>query len=419
MRIKSVRVKNFKSFKDLEVNLGQFNVLIGENASGKSNFVRVIEFLRDVQRLGLENAISLQGGAEYITNLNVGSEGNLSAEVVVSADPGAEESQVVATSRAEEGLLFLEPQEARYSFSVRFLKRGTAFSVTDERLSVKGNFHTFEQFTENPRPPSGRGHGEIVLSRGPERPDVRVVLPESLSAGKYDFMPWLIPQKVPGSSLTLASAPSVAGKLVTDVAIYDFDPKLPKKATPITGKAELEENGSNLAIVLKRIIESRPAKRKLTNFLKDILPFVVGMNVEKFADKSLLFSLRETYSKKKHLPASLISDGTVNVTALIVALYFEKKPIMVIEEPERNIHPFLISRITGMMKDASQKKQIIVTTHNPELVRNAHVDDILLVSRDEEGFSTITRPKELDDVKIFLQNDMGLDELFADNLLHA
>jgi len=65
--------------------------------------------------------------------------------------------------------------------------------------------------------------------------------------------------------------------------------------------------------------------------------------VEKFADKSLLFKLKESYNKKQYLPASLISDGTISITALIIALFFEKRPLTIIEDPERNIHPYLIS----------------------------------------------------------------------------
>jgi len=84
------------------------------------------------------------------------------------------------------------------------------------------------------------------------------------------------------------------------------------------------------------------------------------LDVEKFADKSLLFKLREIYAKKQYLPASLISDGTINITALIIALYFEKKPLTIIEEPERNIHPYLISKVVEMMKDASQKSRLLL-----------------------------------------------------------
>lgn len=51
MAIKRIHVKNFKSFKDLEVEFGKFNVLIGANASGKSNFIQMFQFLRDITSL--------------------------------------------------------------------------------------------------------------------------------------------------------------------------------------------------------------------------------------------------------------------------------------------------------------------------------------------------------------------------------
>jgi predicted ATPase len=234
----------------------------------------------------------------------------------------------------------------------------------------------------------------------------------------YEVAPWFAQQSVSPRSLHLQHHPLSVGNLADDVAIYDFDPKLPKKATPITGKAELEEDGSNLAIVLKRIMEDESAKRKLANLLQDLLPFVVDLDVERFADKSLLLSLREKFAENKPVPASFISDGTINVAALIVALYFERKPVAVFEEPERNVHPHLISRIVAMMKEASLHKQIIVTTHNPEVIRNADIGDVHFVARDREGFTTITKPAEREDVKGFLQNEIGLEELFVQNLLH-
>jgi len=133
-------------------------------------------------------------------------------------------------------------------------------------------------------------------------------------------------------------------------------------------------------------------------------------------DKSLLLKFQEKYCKE-YLPAFLISDGTINITALIIALYFEAKPFVIFEEPERNIHPHLISRLVEMMKDASAKKQIIITTHNPEILKYADLNDILLVSRDEEGFSNIIRPGEKEEVKIFLENEIGIEELYIQNLL--
>ena len=103
----------------------------------------------------------------------------------------------------------------------------------------------------------------------------------------------------------------------------------------------------------------------------------------------------------------------------IIALYFEKKELIIIEEPERNIHPSLISKLISMMKEASKKKQIIITTHNPEFVKNADLKSLLLISRDKQGFSTISRPLEKEEIKIFLRNEIGIDELYIQNLLES
>src|SRR3972149_11404679 len=119
MTIKTIKVKNFKSFKELQVDLGKFNVLIGANASGKSNFVQVFKFLRDIESHGLDNAISLQGGPEYLTSLNIGVTEHLSVEVVLSADRDKGYA-IMATSKAGRSHLGVRPIEFTYSFSINF-----------------------------------------------------------------------------------------------------------------------------------------------------------------------------------------------------------------------------------------------------------------------------------------------------------
>ena len=65
----------------------------------------------------------------------------------------------------------------------------------------------------------------------------------------------------------------------------------------------------------------------------------------------------------------------------MVALYFQDRSVIIIEDPEGNLHPNLIAKLVAMMEDVSEQKQIIVTTHNPELVQaTPRVDYILLVS---------------------------------------
>ena len=82
----TIRIANFKSFADQTVELKNFNLLVGANASGKSNFVQALKFLRDITALGLEDAISLQGGVEYLRNLMIGDKQPLIFHVVVQED---------------------------------------------------------------------------------------------------------------------------------------------------------------------------------------------------------------------------------------------------------------------------------------------------------------------------------------------
>jgi predicted ATPase len=146
-----------------------------------------------------------------------------------------------------------------------------------------------------------------------------------------------------------------------------------------------------------------------------MLPFTVAVGVEQYLGVSLLLKLREEYYDDSLL-ANLLSDGTVDVVALIVALFFEDKDVVIIEEPERNIHPHLISGLMTLMKDAARNRQVIITTHSPEVVKHAGVQNLLLMSRDKEGFSMVSRPAEKEDVKVFLENNLGLDEVFVQEL---
>ena len=199
--------------------------------------------------------------------------------------------------------------------------------------------------------------------------------------------------------------------------VYDFDPKLAKKAVPLKGKVELENDGSNLAIILKSVIENKEKKRMFSNLVTDLLPFVKSVDTESFADKSILFTLTETYFKNKSLPSSLISDGTINITALIVALYFQQHSLTIFEEPERNIHPSLISKVIAMMNEISSTRQILITTHNPEIVRYAGLENLFTVRRNKEGFSEIIRPLDREEIRTFLENEMEIEELYVQNIL--
>ena len=63
-------------------------------------------------------------------------------------------------------------------------------------------------------------------------------------------------------------------------------------------------------------------------------------------------------------------------------------------------------------------KQIIITTHSPEIIKNADIKNIILIKRDSEGNSFIVRPSTAKDLQIFLQQNIGISELFTDGFLN-
>ena len=201
------------------------------------------------------------------------------------------------------------------------------------------------------------------------------------------------------------------------IATYDIDPKGPKTGV-LGAKSELEFDAGNLAIVLSRILSDDEDRRKLLNLLKDVLPFAEELETQQMPDSSLFFHMRERFSQQP-IPAFFLSDGTIDIVALLVILYFERKSLVVIEEPERNLHPSLISRLVDLFKDASQHKQIIVSTHNPEIVRYADPGQLILISRDASGSSHAERPADKAQVQRFLREEIGMHELYLENLLEV
>lgn len=413
MKITKIEISNFKSFDNLSIHLNDFNLLVGANASGKSNLVQAFQFLRDIMNHGLENAISLQGGIEYLRNIKIAQSQPLSFRVVMQ---GESKGFWPGHHREPESIKI---HEIDCKFSLRFDGNESGYTVDQDRMILIYSSEVpvddgektdaSEKFSatfsnldgtlnidlDNPKMVPPLLDGAPIFREKPS-PNEKTLLIESLFVRVY-----------------LQSALDGFG----EIGIYDFDPKLSKSPVPITGLSELEGDGSNLAIVLNNIIKEKEDRRRFFNLFRDILPFIHDINMERVVDKSIFFRLHEKYAKKDGLPASLISDGTVNIIALIIALYFQQKQAVIIEEPERNVHPYLISRMMDMFREASRSKQILATTHNPEMVKHADLENILLITRDNEGFSRITKPADSDQIKIFLENEMGIDDLFVQNLL--
>jgi predicted ATPase len=414
MPIREIAVSNFKSFRDLQFSPDNFTIIIGSNASGKSNLIQVFKFIRDIAKYGLNNAISLQGGVEFLRNTIIGPAVPFTFRIIYVLEEKRED--VIGV---KDGLpVYFEPYEIHYEFALTFPDAGENYEISMDILTILGNF--FQPGAEGTHQ---IGAGTLTLSRAEGSVAYCICPPEGLDLKDQDLFPqYFQKREIPQRWLIMNLPISVPGIppiewIFRGMKVFDFDPRLLKRAVPIMGKTELEKDGSNLAIVIKNILEDPRKKAEFFSLIREMVPFVDEIAVEKFMDMSLFLKLKEIYSKNKFLPASMVSDGTINILALIIALYFENRPVTIIEEPERNIHPFLISKLVEMLKDASSSKQVIVTTHNPEMVKQVDIEDLLLISRDSEGFSRLSRPSTRKEIRTFLEHEIGIEDLFIQNLL--
>ena len=441
MAITKLTVENFKSFDKLEVELRPFNIVVGSNASGKSNFLDVFKFLRDIEATSLENAIGIRGGGETLRNIYFNE--NQSLHIRLETDDVQRHLVHVQADDA----VGIRIDRTTYDLTIRFNDSDTGFEVTAENLtehftifelgssrgSVETDLHVWSprplsRSRPDPRVTSERaslGTGRTVYFREDSIIKCGVELPKGLPFTEHDL------QHLHGGSTMLSDPQRAmlershrtlalygAAPSLGSISAYDFDPSKAQLAVPPSGSRELDEDAENLSVVLREILRSPESKKRLISLVSVLLPFVRDLDVEEFGFGQLMTTLTERFSDKGHrLPAFFASDGTVACLALVVALYFQESAVAIFEEPDRHVHPHLASRVMQMMNEVTERTQIIATTHNAELLRHANLDDILLVTRAPNGHSQITRPADSEIINLFLQNELGVEALFTQDLL--
>ena len=399
--ISKLKVHNFKSFQDLDVDLDRFNIVIGKNASGKTNFKNIFTFLIDAIYDGLPSAISIQGGHEQLLTFN-------STDKFLSFELHFHSDIPEPINAIEEIPDQLKTTKIIYKFCIEFTQ-DMNYDITRDCLVVylaspnnlEGDMHKFTISKINEKVIFTSTIPKKSKSINEEQPEIlkyfnakekNLLLEEHLL---YNILPdWY--------------------DFLYGMATYDLDPKILKSPTIISKFSVLSDDGSNLAYILDHIKHDERETRRLLNHIQDLLPFLETFYTE-HRDGKVEFSIKESYSDTI-IPAQFISDGTVNIIGLLICMFFDKSSLSIIEEPERNIHPGLLNNITNLMDITSELKQVIITTHNPDIIEYANTNKVLLVNKDEQGNSNLIKLEDHELVKQF-KNTMSIHELLQEDLL--
>jgi predicted ATPase len=160
----------------------------------------------------------------------------------------------------------------------------------------------------------------------------------------------------------------------------------------------LEEDVSNLGLMLNRLRADSRAKSELLAYLKmfyegaeDILTPIQGGMVD----------VRVEEENGITIPATRLSDGTLRwLSLLTILLHPEPPPLVCIEEPELGLHPDMIRPLTKLLINASERMQLVVTTHSDAIIDElSGVPDAIIVCEKHGGSTELKRlnPEELRD----------------------
>jgi predicted ATPase len=380
-RIEYLRVQNFRALREVELkDLTPLTVLLGPNGSGKSTILDVFAFLAECFELGLRRAWDKRGRAKELKTR--GGDGPVSIEI--------------------------KYREAGYPMITYHLavdERAGRPVVVEEWLRWKRGSHgqpfRFLDYRE--------GQGRAVSGELPDAQDRRVEVPLKSSdllavnaLGQFAEHPRVAALRdfITGWYVSYLSADSARGQ-------------------PEAGPQErLTKTGDNLANVIQYLAERHESQlERIFAVLRQRVPRIERVLAETMPDGRLLLQIKDAPFSQPVL-ARFASDGTLMLLAYLVLLYDPTPPPFVgIEEPENFLHPRLLPELAEECRAASQRTQLLVTTHSPFYLNALRPEEVRVLWRDQQGYTQTRRASDLIGVPQFVEHGALLGHLWMEGQL--
>lgn len=378
-RIESLKVVNFRALRKVELdNLTPMTVLLGPNGSGKSTIFDVFNFLSECFQFGLRHAWDRRGrGKELKTR---GSDG-----------------PIVFDLKYREK--FRTPI-ITYHLAIDEGSRGP--EVIEEwlqwRRGTRGQPFRFLEFR--------RGAGKAVSGELPDVEDKR----KETSLRSPD----LIAVNTLGQ---LSEHPRVAAlrEFITDwyVSYLSIDQT---RSQPEAGPQErLSKGGENLSNVIQYLKEQHPERLdRIFSILRQRVPRLERVDAEPMPDGRLLLQIKDAPFEKPVL-AKFASDGTLKLLAYLTVLYDPEPPRFIgIEEPENYLHPRLLPELAEECRAASERSQLLITSHSPFLLNAMRAEEVRVLYRDDQGFAQAVRASDIQGITEFIKAGASLGYLWME-----
>lgn len=332
----NITIKGFKSIASIEkLSLEAINVVIGPNGSGKSNFIGVFAFLQTLREGRLQDYVAKAGGANKLLHFGEKNTPKMSISISFEGGTNQYDIELIPTNYdqlypAKEVVSFWDKQKYTKPYTDYLPSQGTEAGISN---------------------------------------------PKSIKIASY-VRDHLARWRVYHFHDTSSSSPM-------------------KKTSDVNDNRFLRPDGSNLASFLYLLREKhQPQYKLIRHAVQRVTPFFDDFVLEpqRLNTGKILLEWRHKRSDQ-YFDAASLSDGTLRFMAL-AALFLQpisyRPSVIVVDEPELGLHPMAITLLASLIRGASTKTQVIVSTQSPLLLDHFEPDEVLVADR-VEGSTQIKR----------------------------
>ena len=377
MRIETIRIHNFKAFREAEMtDIPPFCVVVGANGSGKSTLFDIFGFLRDCLTFNVSSALQRRGGFREVLSRGANIEkDHIALEIQFRMDIGGVNRLVtyeihIGQNKNRKPVVWRE--KLRY-------KRG--------RHGSPYNFLNFEN-----------GQGYAIINEEDFSKEE-----EELTREYQEIEPDVLAIKGLGQFSRFKAA-SAFRQLIENWHVSDFHINLARGSKDAAGEYEhLSVSGENLQLVAQHIYENEPKVfQRIVTAMKHRVPGIGDVETIQSPDGRLLLGFRDQSFKDPFIDR-YVSDGTIKMFAYLILLYDpHPHPLLCVEEPENQLYPTLLWKLAEEFRAYAERGgQVFVSSHSPDFLNAAQLDEVFWLVKGK-GHTTIHRARDNTQIAAFI-----------------